>query len=243
MKKVLSLLTVTVMVLTLCFAASAQGGQAQTLSEMSDAELLAFLVEYDVDIPAVFMSEDECLQFVRKVIEKVERNPNVAFLYGSWSLYQFAENIRSAVLAYYGSDLLSVTPRIYEDIDSLLYSEAVRAWIASDGSYNCYAYATGYSVDAWYEPGQIAREINGESGSAGIMYPNMTALVDYVKDDLLALEYTNISSSTHFFPPVGAMGHDKIICVRRVTDASGDYHFMVLRDDGYWYHKPGEVRR
>lgn len=241
MKRVLSLIIVAVMVLTLCFSASAQGGQQQILSEMSDEELLAFLEEYDVDIPAVFMSEDECLRFVRRTMKKLEANQNAAFHYGDTFLYKFAESIRMALMEYYGSNAISTLPRSLESVDSLLYSVALGSWVSTYGSYNCYAYATGYCNDHGINPGQIDHEINGDgSAFAGIMYRDIEDMAGYVAQDLDALGYDNISYGTTLLLPQGqTMGHRKIICLRRQSNESGDFHFMVLRDDGYWYHKPG----
>lgn len=99
MKRVLSLIIVAVMVLALCFSASAQGGQ-QILSEMPDEELLAFLEESGVVIPEVYESDEDCIAFVRYVIGKVEEDYSARFHYGATYLASFAESIKAAVVEY-----------------------------------------------------------------------------------------------------------------------------------------------
>ena len=111
------------------------------------------------------------------------------------------------------------------------------AWNSSYRAQNCYAYAIGY-----YEtrnPGQIVLEVNGASDPfPQIHYNSILSIVEYVEEDLDALGYENIDhDTTGPDSQVVITEHNRVICVRREETTSGDYHFMVLEEDGMWYHK------
>ncbi len=68
MKRMLSLISLAMLVFMLCFAVSAQGGQQQILSEMTDEELLLFLEEYEY----TYIGTGQHIQFC-STCEKIRR--------------------------------------------------------------------------------------------------------------------------------------------------------------------------
>lgn len=230
MKKVVSLL----MVLMLCMGImTANAEEMQTLSEMSDVECIAFLHENEVTIPRWHETELEWAPFIKAVILRVEENPNVTFGFGHTDLLDFAEDIKTAVIAHYGFNVNmrasgSSTTNILED------NWVSGTWSSAYSSYNCYAYAIGETNRL--NPG----ELSGNT-SAGTL--DAYTLATYAKADLEALGYHGvyISSALHTTSNV-----EKVICFRTggwYDDdnlcMTNDYHVMCCDYDGYWYHKPG----
>lgn len=207
---------------------------------LTDDECVAYLEGIGVVFPAIFADEAERNSFVRHVIEKVEANPNARFHYGDWYRYQLAQDIKNAVLEYYGFSDVVTYDMVYGTIDILEDNTPIAdEWSSTYGNINCYGYAIGY--DGWIAPGQVLFYVNGGSDPfPSQMYGTVGNMAEYVCDDLEALGYEDITISTTVLGSLMvATEHNRLICLRRETNTGGDFHFMVLEEDGNWYHKPG----
>lgn len=236
MKKLLSLMLAVVTVLLLCVSATAYGEELVILSELSDGELLAFISESGVDIPSAYNQEEECVEFVRYIVEHIEKNGSVCVTFGYSFLEDFAEDIESAVLDYYGDYL--VTPYVRQDSQSNILQDnvVVGTWNPDYDSTNCYAYALGYPERA--EPGQIKSGTTGDGPYTGEMFYGLEELFLLVKDDLEFLGYVSVGRLYSSHSNYQVTKHKRLICLRMRTNSAHDFHFMVKQEDQLWYQKP-----
>ena len=240
MKKLICVLLSFALMLTLGFSAIAlQNNETVILSELSDEELLAFLLANGVEIPTQFKSEEECVAFVRYTIEAVEQNPNAEIPYGYIFMQYFSNAIIAVVRSYYGYDEMSAFTLITSNENILEDSIPIGPYNVSYDNYNCYAYVLGYRYSI--EPGYIDAGYDQNQVSS-IPYDDIDDMVGYVVADLVSLNYTNINArATNLVPIQGVTVHNRIICLRWETTTGGDFHFMKLEEDGCWYHKPGQT--
>lgn len=243
MKKITCIIVALTILLALCTSAAATyDDQLVMLSELSDAEIMSFLQENNIEIPTIFASEEEAISYVRYIVEKVEQNPRYCFYYGRWALYKFAADIKTAVFAYYDlSDIVTFdyeyyTENILEDSELIAGYET---WNESYRNINCYAYVIGY--DHWIDPGQVYWEINDGVGVfPNEMWPTVEYVTEIIKTDLESLGYTNVSISTSMLANPTVTEHHRLIAFRKaINQTSRDFHFMMLEEDGNWYHKTG----
>ena len=75
--------------------------QMRKLSEFTDEELLAFLAEYEIEIPYDYRDTKKCANFIRYVAAIVEKTPDFQFGFSYPVTVEFAEAIRNATLVYY----------------------------------------------------------------------------------------------------------------------------------------------
>jgi hypothetical protein len=221
----------------------------QTLSEMTEEECLEFIIQEGVEIPNVLISP-ELGAFVKSIIQAAERNPDVSPGFGYTVMHDFAKSIRAAVNGYYGTaqrNSLAARSVFYLEHSWVLNTAGV--WSNSNGYwedaweyYNCYSYAIG-RTDSKHNPGDFAL--------TGTFYYSIPIydLALLVKDDLEFLGYSNVYVTYTAPDPAFLDPHQKLICVRTGPYIGGfggengfkDFHFMKYnREDGYWYHKPGE---
>ena len=172
---------------------------------------------------------------------EIEENPNAVFAYGNVYLQDFADRIQAAVLAYYANSLVSTCVEITTPNNILQENVVVGIWSSDFGNYNCYAYVLGREIRQ--NPGDI---IDGRTHDDGPYLEDLNIPItedDYLFEtcaDLNHLGYEVIYSGA-IRPAVSVTKHHRLICFRMETTDSGDYHFMVLEEDGYWYHKPGST--
>ena len=81
MKKLLCIILSCTMLFVLCSSTMAIGDNQVRLSELSDAECIAFLKERGVTIPPVPEDEMAWAAFAHSIIARVEENADVTFLY------------------------------------------------------------------------------------------------------------------------------------------------------------------
>ncbi len=218
-------------------------GNAQ-LSSLSDEGILAFLDEYNIEIPEGFAESDaELARIVRAWITAVEDNPNVQFIYNFKASYQFSNAVKDAVNSYYDftptTGLISTFASSYQLQQSTLWSLPSNA-----SAYNCYAYALG-RTDDWYTPGDFSPEIDDLTS----INVSVSTLADYVIADLKSDEY----GYECFVKQTNRPDYDDLtneqtaICIRKGQDNLGykDFHLARLfyeTEDEYgdaWRHKPG----
>jgi hypothetical protein len=143
MKKLICVL----LVMAILLAPSAQATAVQTneqlvLSELSDEELIEFLIENGVEIPTRFESNEECIAFARRTIEAVEQDSNARFHYGFKYLQDFSDDIIAVVRKHYGN--YGISTRAYGSPNIVQDNVVLGAWKEEYEQYNCYAYAISY---------------------------------------------------------------------------------------------------
>lgn len=173
------------------------------------------------------------------VVEAVEENTNVEFVFSYDALEAFSYEIKAIVLEYYDGYLPATFEWSYSNIleDNTVYG----SWSSDYLNYRCYSYVMGY--DEYVQPGQIEWILLGNQSSAyqyNFYSANIEAIAGNVEDDLEKLGYSYSEAST-VMPNTNVSLHTHLICMRKDADTSGDYHFMELGTDGYWYHKPGKT--
>lgn len=225
---------------TMVFSASALTSESILLSELSDVECIAFIKDRGVVIPEAYEDEMDSVEFARYVITRVEEDPEAVFSFGYQFLTDFANEIKAVVNDYYQTS--QTTGYAYRgSLENILEDNiVVGTWKAEYEDYNCYAYAIGY--DTWIHPGQI-EWMNMGNDYETYMYnlnANIFTIAGWVQDDLESLGYS-VDSPTTAMPDVSVSEHNHLICVRKDEDTTLDFHLMVLKTDGAWYHKPGDT--
>lgn len=228
MKKIVCLLLIMVLCVSII---PVKATEEKLLSEMTDEECVAFVLENGISIPQWYETQLEWAPFIRGVIKEVEENPNTIFGFGYVDLLRFSSDIKDAVLEHYESrnktrSLVSSATNILQD------NWVVHSWVDSGAQINCYAYAIG--EDSWQDPGFM----NGLNSVGASVY----TLATYAQADLEAKGYdAYVSSLMHT-----SYQHENVICFRRGVwysdenyTQTSDYHVMRCDMDGYWYHKPG----
>ena len=191
--------------------------------------MFLFLFFYDAEI--------DCAPFIRIIIEYVENDPNVEFCFNWSTLNEFANNIATAVRNYYGLADISLYLESEENIleDNDLYGE----WNNKYRDYRCYSYVMGY--EQYYEPGQILAVNYGRDPNL-VEYDYYSAdisqIAEWVQLDIESEGY-QVTDNSDVMPELDNSAHESLICVRKGTGAVRDYHFMILGNNGVWYHKPG----
>lgn len=244
MKRIIALcITLSLLLVVRPISATHATGNPQ-LSSLSDEALLAFLDEYDVEIPLGFKETNaEICEVVRWWVERVESNPNTLFGYNHPTTLNFACAVKNAVNDYYCISPLSGSASTYTRYvlqQSTLWSIPTNAY-----SFNCYAYALGRSDDDYY-PGYFSV---GEFEPREIDSITSSQLADRVIADLTQSYSLNkkCAYKTTVRPNYDDLASGQTaICVRKGTDlmGNGDYHFARLfYETEYeygdaWRHKP-----
>ena len=230
-RKITALLVMICMIVTMIPTAAAEESKP-ILSEMSDADLLAFLDENGVAIPEVnYATAEEMFAFARTTVEKLEDNPAMCFSYSGTGHQFLANQLKTIVNEYYGVDTaLLPTPFASE---GLVYSTVLgSSWQSNYANYNCYTYALGLS-DAPRNPGNFC------NGSASSVY----GLAELIKGDLQDAEYAELAGYTYNCVKISSTRPTGIhaIAVRRSSNTAGEYHVMRLNSTygTLWRHKPG----
>ena len=238
MKKVLCISYVAIMVLSLCMSASAHEEEFLYLSEMSDEELLSFLAENGLEIPVQFETEAEGLCFVRHIITVLEANIDAPLGFGYFYLQKFADQLQAAITNYYSDLLVSTYAREDSENNILQDNTVVGVWNDSYYGYNCYAYAIGRTE--WTEPGDVlsGKTYDGPTLDSLDDPRTLAELADAAIADLEYMGYS-VAEKTTICPNISVTEHERLICIRVSYPPYRDFHFMVLEEDGYWYHKPG----
>lgn len=245
MKRIITMILVTLLLLTVTTSANmparaeqeSQTEETTNLSDMSEAECLAFLENAGVEMPGADNKLMDWGAFAKSVITVVEANPNYRFVFGYTVAQKFADDICNAVRTYYGwSDQIAyqLSRTTYALTDSTVLGE----WNNQYKFYNCYGYAIDeYEyVDPGYFSGNDLEDIDSLEPS------NLARLV---KLDLKSLGWDCVVTSDTI-PSSSVFNSSKnVICVRAgggiypgTLTTVFDYHFMCY-NNGSWYHKPG----
>ncbi len=201
------------------------------LSQMSDDECIAFVNANDINIPNDFANSPELGKIIREIILTVENDFNCEFAYSYYVTYNFATEIKEAVVGYYQEtdtpqrQTKSDTYANYVLEDSILWSNTGYL------DYNCYAYAINRnektSVFGQYQLGYF-------SNTSVNINLSIEDMANVVKKDLETIGFGNISITT-YIPSLGE--NERLICIRK---GSRDYHFMKYdKEENAWFHKPG----
>ena len=240
MKKLLSLILVLIFILSATCNAVAIINEPIIISELSDTEKLEFLKTRGLIIPEIYEDESQCIPFISMVVKAVEDNPNAIFSFNFHVLEDFACEIQSIVVDYYNSFSLPSTYTL--SYNNILEDNTVHgSWTNAYKNYRCYSYVMDYTY--YVQPGQIKWIISGNNKddySYNYAAANIQTIAEQVIEDLNKLGYQNIVSSTSMLNTTVSL-HTHLICMRKDTDTTYDYHFMQLGLDGYWYHKPGQT--
>jgi len=205
------------------------------LSEMSDGEIIAFLKENSITIPAgVSGSTSETAKIVRKWIKAIEENPGIEFNYSIIETRDTAVAVKQAVLSYYGNPIYerNGTSRglLYELAESTLYDGKT----ANIPNYNCYGYVLGRT----FEHSQINQYAGTALSSSSVGALSISSLAEYVEEDLNVLGYECVNI-TGIRPVSGALvSGQTAIALKKTLEAPYDYHFMRL-EGSVWRHKIG----
>lgn len=241
------LLVITVFLGTVPFSAVASSPMYYDFANFTEDDCMDFIEECDINIPTKLMQLDDLPAFTQSLILQSYNHPDIQFCFNYGATQTYAEEIRSAVRSY--MDLSVVSEDTIIEIDDLQFNTVKNEdgdWVTSNGDfdyrwkeYNCYAYAINRQerslhYESWnqppYEPGDM-----GNSGNFDTV-TSILELAQIVKQDLLAMSYSNISISSTL-PTINSS--QELICVRM---NEVDYHFMRYDlDTNAWYHKPGNT--
>jgi hypothetical protein len=233
--KRLSLLCVACLILV-SICAPITANESVSSEVLSDRECLDFLERNGIPIP--WENEEDCIPFVRKVLEDLYEDPQAMLVFNAKELAEFAEQIRQAYWEEINYNPMMSRELVESTTNILENNEVVGEWTDDYLQYNCYAYAIGYERDL--QPGQLAwEEETQEFGTyvLGVTDKNVEQLAELVCRDLETRGWVIETLSTTK-PNIVVTANTKLICIRKVTP-DGDYHLMKLESDGYWYHKPG----
>lgn len=238
MKKFMCVIVAITIVLIMSASASALEENNPKLSELSSAELLVFLESKGIAIPAEYENDYDCIPLVRTVIKQTEENPQATFSFGFKFMVDFAAEIQSAVISHYGANPNTRATTVTWNI--LQANNVVGSWSDEYLVYNCYAYAIGY--DEWIHPGQIEWIANGNASNTYFCnpYANALTMAQWVQNDLECLGHT-VNDPTTTMPDIDVTAHHHLICIRKDDDDQLDFHLMVQKADGKWYHKPSKT--
>lgn len=209
-------------------------------SNITEQESMSFVESHKIDIPKKIENSLNLGKITQKIIKLSYDDPSYNFVYNYDEMQEYANYIQNLIKQYNGGiSLLSTTT--YQLKDNTV-KNANGEWVTHGGawnekwrSYNCYAYSIHrneeepfYSTSKQYQPGDMSG-----SGSFGTS-ENIGELANVVKNDLLAMGYSNVILSTSI-PTIS--DNQELICVRMGED---DYHFMRYdMNTNAWYHKPG----
>ncbi len=205
------------------------------LSQASDQELLLFLDEYNIEIPANFSTVDgNTLNGIRSIIYEIEQNPNIVFYYGLATLNSLALSLKYAVNDYYQID---VSQFPMPTASHGLSYNTVYSVPADRTEYNCYAYALGRSDD-FYSPGDFSDQdliLNSM-----IIYEIALMVKDDLKSSTFNYQCVSVGLTRPNFDSLSS--GQTTICVRKGDNGYFyDFHFMKLFSSDAWRHKPGQT--
>lgn len=202
------------------------------LSELTNEECVAFLSKEGIVFPYREDDVDYWGPIVREMIVAVENNPEHNFTYNFTVMQKLANDIKTVVNEYYGIRSIEQDNEM-QPFATVAYglknSTLVGGWLDEYLFYNCYGYANG--EQDYVDPGYY-------SNQAMSQMEDLDTIANLVKDDLVALGYTNVR--------VWNYATERDICAGVKTISlrikeGVDYHFMRLDEDGEWYHKPGNT--
>ena len=209
-------------------------GGTTAFSQKTKEECIEFIINNDITIPNDFIDNADLGRIVKDIIVEVEKNPNVEFAYNYKATQKFAEDIKTAVLAYRNiKDNISNYPVGRAIVSELPNNTLYGEWQDDYGNYNCYSYAINYiegdfNKDRGRKPGQMS------NGEYSINLP-IAQMAELVRNDLISIGYSDVYV-TNTRPAFLCEG-EKLICIRK---GETDFHFMKYHSDGdFWTHKPG----
>lgn len=243
-RKIIMLKKVLLFIMAITFAFSAtlaiptyaEATNIEILSEVSDNEILEFINDCNLSIPTSISSSQDVMNIIRSWISDIESNPEIVFAYGFSDMSDFANALKFHVNNYYGIvSYNSVTKSVVPSVYTLLYSTVYEDGLLSTMYFrNCYGFAI--SEMSLQSPGAYSGEAITSQDLATM---TISELVSIVVEDLEALGYNNITTSTD---RPSFSSNKTTICVRLGSDDTGliyDYHFMKVFSGNEWRHKPG----
>ena len=154
MKKLSLLCVIFFVLITTCLPVTANG--AIINHTISDSECLDFLERNGIAVPSAYDNEEDCIPFIRYVLEKLYANPETLFIFNAKELVEFSHQIQQAFWAENNYTPLMACEAAQEQNNILQDNEVVGEWTDDYYYYNCYAYAIGYERDI--QPGQLVWE-------------------------------------------------------------------------------------
>lgn len=244
-KSTIFVLVIALLFSALSFPTTAFAIEAYDFANFTEADSMAFVYQCGIDIPEKLSQSEYLPSITLEIILQSYNNPNVPFHFNYSKTQTYAEDIREAVISYMnlGSIPTVASTTSYTLQDSKVMDENGN-WVTSGGyyndkwvNYNCYAYSINrgeqpqYYSSGWfiqYQPGNMSDQGSFDDCTT------IDQLVNIVYADLVAMGYSNISSS-YIIPTIDSS--QELICVRMLYDV--DYHFMRYDlETNSWYHKP-----
>lgn len=226
--------------------AGADSTEAPSFAEFSKQDSMNFVADHNIEIPEFLLRSDQLASFTQSIILRSSKYPDFPFVFNHDETLRYAEAIRLAV-----RDELIASGEIATLRNTTSYTlqyntvqDSNGDWVTSGGYYNtkwlyynCYAYAIErgeqpnfYLTGRQYRPGDMSGQGTFDDCA------DIDDLADLVREDLIAMGYSNISLSATI-PTINST--QQLICVRR---CGWDYHFMRYDiDTNAWYHKPGNT--
>lgn len=243
MRKFTLLLLVAILFVTICFPSSAiqENTKNRLLSEMSEDECMQFLLESGVEIPEELKNYNGLGKFVKQTITTVENDPDHFFFYNYIVTLQFSEEIKKAVNNYYGNMNGATTYASSSDGgNSLKFNTLYGEWLDEYSTYNCYAYAIGYTNPQNYEdPHFYPGYFNPKTRDDFNIDDTVAQMAALTASDLMYLGHSCVTYSTDYEDILQYADTSNIICLRKMTyDWISDFHYMKF-SNSKWLHKPG----
>ncbi len=101
-RPIASILAASILLMFCFFSASSCTHEKKLLSEMSDREVIKFVKDSGITIPADFADSPSLGEMIKNIISAVEKDPDTVFAYSYTVSLDFAEAIKEAVNRYYG---------------------------------------------------------------------------------------------------------------------------------------------
>lgn len=231
-----------IILVVLCFPGSASEfiSKKTRLSEMTEDECMEFILSNGVEIPEDLATIQNLSAFVKQTIIDVENDPNYECCYGYYVTVQFVEDIKTAVNNYYGNKSVSTYSMRASGASLLKGSTLYGEWLDEYSTYNCYAYAIGYTKP---ESGEDPKFVPGyfDPSTRGSFSVSLTVaqLAELTKSDLKYLGHSCVRCSTDYEDILPYASTSNIICLRKMdNEKMKDFHYMKYYNS-QWLHKPG----
>lgn len=216
------------------------------ISEIDLDDDLAFLADYEVSIPSVYLDAEDLNGSIRAAVDYARNNNYRWRTINVVQAYLFYKQIAIATAKHDGVDIGALRsdsgePTRYTLVDSTKYG----SWKVYYENTNCYGYALGKKG--------VRRNIGYFSGKLSHLQflnymtnGNVKGLALAFEEDLKSLGYSVTSSISAPSATTLSNANNVVICLRihkgDPTDDKdpGDFHFMRYNQTAKgWVHKPG----
>ena len=245
MKRIIGLLLTSMLILMLCFSARANETASETLllSQLSEDECITFIIDQGLEIPEELLDYNSLGAFVKYVITVTENEPNHVFTINYPITFDFANQIKEIVNAYYHvSNSTAYSTYASREAYSLQYNTVYGPWLDEYLGYNCYGYAIDQTrpYDSFYLP-YYPGCFNPATTNSFSLSMSVEDMANLTISDLTYLGYPCIQKITNYSEAIELSDTHNIICIRKCsTIGKEDYHYMKLSGT-HWLHKPGNT--